>query len=111
MPRYSCAVPEEDKDETADALVRTIEQELAAKRLEWERDRGKQRSVRLLAFSFLSLVIFGGLLALFFVLSRANEIREQQPKPSPTPLPLPIGLLKPGGTSSVLFQARTARFA
>ncbi|MGI9114510.1 MAG: hypothetical protein ACR2FX_05655 [Chthoniobacterales bacterium] len=83
-------MPEEDKRETDDALMRSIEQELEAKRQQWERAREKQRNVRMLAFSFLSLVIMGGLMALFFVFSRANEVWEQRAlSPSATPIPSP----------------------
>jgi hypothetical protein len=79
-------VPEEDKRETADSFLRSAEMEFAAERARWERDREKHRLVRLLSFSFLSLVVLGGLVALFLAFSRANEMRSHGP-PSPTPSP------------------------
>jgi hypothetical protein len=33
--RYSCGVPQENKEETPDALMRSIENELAEKRARW----------------------------------------------------------------------------
>jgi hypothetical protein len=83
---YCCGVPEEDKRETADAFMRSAELEFAAERARWERDRAKHRLIRLLSFSFLSLVVLGGLVALFLVLSRANEVRRARPsRPAPSP--------------------------
>ena len=70
--RYCCLVTEQDKSEE---LIRTVELELANKRAQWERDREKQRTVRLLGFSVLSLIILGTLLAIFVLFSRAKEIR------------------------------------
>jgi hypothetical protein len=86
--RYSCGVPEEDKEETSDALMRSIEIELAEKRTRWQRDREKYRLVRLLAFSFLSLVIIAGLVVLFLIFSRAGELRH--PRATPTPNSFPV---------------------
>ena len=74
-------MPDEDKRETADALMRSVEQELALKRQQWQRDRQKQHSGRLVFFSLLSLLILAALIALFFVLTRANEMREQRARP------------------------------
>jgi hypothetical protein len=88
--RYSCDVPEEDKRETADALIGRVEQELSEKRQAWQRDREKQRTICLLSFSFLSLVILAALIALFLMLSRANEMRnERSSLPSGTASPSP----------------------
>lgn len=71
-------MPPEDKRERADALMRAVEIELAQKRARWNRDREKHRTVRLLSFSFLSLVILAALIALFLMLSRANQIRSDR---------------------------------
>ena len=75
-------MPDEDKPETADALMRAIELELAQKRRGWEREREKFRTLRLLSFSFVSLVILGVLLALFVFFSRAGEMRNQRSRPA-----------------------------
>jgi hypothetical protein len=79
-------VPDEDKRETAEELMRAAELEFAAERARWERAREKGRLIRLLSFSFLSLVVLGCLVALFLALSRANEMRSQRPS-SPVPSP------------------------
>ena len=78
----------DDNRESADAIVRAMELELAQTRAGWAREREKHRTVRMLAFSFLSLVIFGALLALFFLFSRAGEMRgarSSSPQPAQTP--------------------------
>jgi hypothetical protein len=79
-------VPDEDKDETVEAVLHSAELEFAAERARWARDREKHRLIRLLSFSFLSLVVLGGLVALFLALSRANEMHSQRPS-SPIPSP------------------------
>ena len=58
--------------------------ELAQKRLRWQQDREKYRTLRILSFSFLSLVILAGLIGFFFFFTRAKDAREQHPAPSPT---------------------------
>jgi hypothetical protein len=81
-------VPDEDKRETADAFLRSIELELAGKRARRERDRERHRTIRLLSFSFLSLVILAALLVLWFTFSRANEMPgEHHPSPGATASP------------------------
>jgi hypothetical protein len=90
--RYSCGVTPEDKGESPDALMRSVEQQLTQERLRWEREREKHRVIRLLSFSFLSLVILGALVALFLALSRANEMRGNRDlsrSPTPTPQSFP----------------------
>ena len=62
--------------------MRVLELELAQKRVRWQQDREKYRSLRILSFSFLSLVIVAGLLGFFFCFSRAKDAREQHPAPS-----------------------------
>jgi len=71
-----------DEGKAEDELMRVLELELAQKRVRWQQDREKYRSLRILSFSFLSLVIVAGLLGLFFCFSRAKDAREQHPAPS-----------------------------
>jgi hypothetical protein len=71
-------VSEENKRETAEAFIRSIETELAERRARWERDRERRQAIRLISFSFLSLVILGALLALWLTFSRANEVRSER---------------------------------
>jgi hypothetical protein len=66
-----------------DELMRALELELAQKRLRWQQDREKYRTLRVLSFSFLSLVILAGVIGLFFFFTRARDAREQHPVPSP----------------------------
>ena len=73
----------EEKDPNAEALARALELELAQKRVHWQRGREKYRTLRVLSFGFLFIVILAGLIAFFFFFSRTNEMREQPPKPSP----------------------------
>ena len=73
----------EQKDTSAEALARALELELAQKRLHWQRDREKYRTLRVLSFGFLFVIILAGLIAFFFFFSRTNEMREQPPQPSP----------------------------
>ncbi len=73
----------EEKDTSPEALARALELELAQKRLHWQRDREKYRTLRVLSFGFLFVIILAGLIAFFFFLSRTNEMREQRPQPSP----------------------------
>ena len=68
---------EEGKAE--EELVRVLELELVQKRLRWQQDREKYRTLRVLSFSFLSLVILAGLIGLFFCFTRAKDVREQHP--------------------------------
>ena len=68
---------EEGKAE--EELVRVLELELVQKRLRWQQDREKYRTLRVLSFSFLSLVILAGLIGLFFCFTRAKDAREQHP--------------------------------
>ena len=71
-----------DEGKAEDELMRVLELELAQKRLRWQQDREKYRTLRILSFSFLSLVIVAGLLGFFFCFSRAKDAREQHPAPS-----------------------------
>ena len=80
---YPFGVPEEE-GKAEDELMRGLELELAQKRLRWQQDRERYRTLRILSFSFLSLVILGGLIGFFFFFTRAKDPREQNPAPSPT---------------------------
>jgi hypothetical protein len=73
----------EENDTSAEAMARALELELAQKRLHWQRGREKYRTLRVLSFGFLFIVILVGLIAFFFFFSRTNEMREQPPQPSP----------------------------
>ena len=67
-----------------DELMRVLELELAEKRLRWQQDREKYRTLRILSFGFLSLIILAGVIGFFFFFTRARDAREQQPPPLPT---------------------------
>jgi hypothetical protein len=73
----------EEKDTSAEALARALELELAQKRLHWRRDREKYRTLRVLSFGFLLIVILAGLIAFFFFFTRTNGVHEQRPQSSP----------------------------
>jgi len=73
----------EEKDTSAEALARALELELAQKRLHWQHDREKYRTLRVLSFGFLFIIILAGLFAFFFFFSRTNGMHEQRPQPSP----------------------------
>jgi len=62
----------EEKDTSAETLARALELELAQKRLHWQRDREKYRTLRVLSFGFLFIIILAGLIALFFFFSHTN---------------------------------------
>ena len=73
----------EEKDTSAEALARALELELAQRRLHWQRDREKYRTLRVLSFGFSFIIILAGLAAFFFFFSRTNGMHEQRPQPSP----------------------------
>jgi TRAP-type mannitol/chloroaromatic compound transport system permease large subunit len=73
---YFFVMPEE-QDSGAEALARALELKLAQKRLHWQRAREKYRTLRVLSFAFLFIVILVGLIAFFFFFSHTNEMREQ----------------------------------
>jgi hypothetical protein len=79
---YSFGVLERE-GKAGNELMRALELELAQKRLRWQQDREKYRTLRILSFSFLSLVILAGLFGFFFFVTRAKDAREQHPPPSP----------------------------
>ena len=74
-------MPEEEK-KADEALARALELELAQKRLRWQHDREKYRTLRVLSFAFLFIIILAGLAAFFFFFSRTNEMHEQRSQPS-----------------------------
>ena len=73
----------EEKNTSAEALAHALELELAQKRLHWQRDREKYRTMRVLSFGFLFIIILAGLIAFFFFFSCTNGMRDQRPQPSP----------------------------
>jgi hypothetical protein len=73
----------QEKGKAEDELMRALELELAQKRLRWQQDREKYRTLRILSFSFLSLVILAGLVGFFFFFTLAKDGREQHRAPSP----------------------------
>ena len=73
----------EEKDTSGEALARALELELAQKRLHWQRGREKYRTLRVLSFGFLFIIILAGLIAFFFFFSRTNGMREQRSQSSP----------------------------
>jgi hypothetical protein len=72
-----------EEGRSEDELVRALELEFAQKRVRWQQDREKYRTLRVLSFSFLSLVILAGLFGFFFFFTRAKDAHEQQPATSP----------------------------
>ncbi|MEY2493360.1 MAG: hypothetical protein QOH24_2311 [Verrucomicrobiota bacterium] len=82
---------ENDKAESSDELARSVEFEMAAKRRDWQRNRDKFRTLRVLSFSLLSLIIVGALIGLFVIFTRLNEVRGERNafSPSPTVSPQP----------------------
>ncbi len=79
---YSFGVLKEE-GKAEDALMRALELELVQKRLRWQQDREKYRTLRVLSFSFLSIVILAGVFGFFFFFTRAKDAREQHPAPAP----------------------------
>jgi hypothetical protein len=78
----SSAVPKDEKRE--DAVLRALELELTQKRLRWEREREKYRTLRVLSIAFLLLVILAALVGFFFFFTRAKDAVDQHPAPSAT---------------------------
>ena len=72
-----------EQGKAEDELMRVLELELVQKRVRWQQDRERYRTLRVLSFSFLSLVILAGLFGFFFFFTRAKDAREQHPAPSP----------------------------
>lgn len=80
---------EDDIGDDTDALTHSIDLEIAARRAEWQHKREKFRSLRLLSFSILSLIIVGAVVALFVIFSRLNEARDHYRTTSPSPTSSP----------------------
>ena len=72
-----------EQGKAEDELMRVLDLELVQKRVRWQQDREKYRTLRVLSFSFLSLVILAGLFGFFFFFTRAKDVREQRPALSP----------------------------
>jgi hypothetical protein len=74
-----------DKEDSSEELARSVEIEMAAKRAEWQQNRDKFRTLRVLSFSLLSVIIVGAIIALFVIFARLNEARPgRNALPSPT---------------------------
>ena len=73
-----------EKGKAEDELMRALELQLVQKRLRSQQDREKYRTLRILSFSFLSLIILAGLFGFFFFFTRTKDAREQHPAPSTT---------------------------
>jgi hypothetical protein len=56
-------------------LTQLLESELNQKRAEWKRAGGRYHAARAASFLFLFVVIFGALLAFFFLFTRVHEER------------------------------------
>lgn len=56
-----------------DRLNRLLENELEQKRAEWMHCRERYRTIRVLSFLFLFLIIAGSLLAFFFVFTQLQR--------------------------------------
>ena len=57
-----------------DELMRGLELELAQKRLRWRQDREKYRTLRILSFGFLSLIILAGVIGFFFFFTDRKSV-------------------------------------
>lgn len=84
-----CVIPQvpgkpELADNDPEKISQLLELQLAQKRAEWKRASERYRTLRLLSFLFLFLVIAGGLFAFFLIFSRVNEKRTSQPNATRT---------------------------
>lgn len=70
------------KSTDPDELARLLEIELMQKRAGWKQAAGRYRTIRMVSFVFLFLVIMGALLAYFFISSELSGNRAA-PKPPP----------------------------
>jgi hypothetical protein len=88
--RYSSAMRDRNnRAESSDELAPSVEFEMAAKRREWQRNRDKFRTLRVLSFSLLSLIIVGAIIGLFVIFARLNEARGERNAVSPSPTVAP----------------------
>ena len=69
------------------ALAKLLELELIQKRAAWQRSRSNLRSLRVVSFFFLFLVILGALFAFFFLFSpdRVQEMKSADPSATASP--------------------------
>ena len=75
------------KSTDPEELARLLEIELMQKRNEWKQAAARARTIRMVSFVFLFLVILGALLAYFFVFSElsGNHPAEKSPPASTQP--------------------------
>lgn len=75
---------EDSKPKSTDPeeLSRMLEIELLQKRSEWKQAAARARTIRMVSFVFLFLVILGALLAYFLIFS---ELSGNHPAPKPPP--------------------------
>jgi hypothetical protein len=78
-----------NRAESSDELAPSVEFEMGAKRREWQRNRDKFRTLRVLSFSLLSLIIVGAIIGLFVIFARLNEARGERNAVSPSPTVAP----------------------
>ena len=82
-----------DKPETIkqdpEALLRLLDLELRQKRVAWQQAASRHRNSRMISLFSIFVVIMGGLLALFFLFSQANQerVNSRPPAISGTPRP------------------------
>jgi hypothetical protein len=74
---------EDSKPKSTDPeeLPRLLEIELLQKRNEWKQAAARARTIRMVSFLFLFLVILGALLAYFFIFSELNGNRDAPKSP------------------------------
>ena len=69
----------------ADQLMKTLEVELALKRIEWKKVGERSRSIRVSGFVFLFVLVMGAAVAFMFLISSVNEQRmNSRAKPQST---------------------------
>ena len=77
--------PEREEIDPA-RIEQLLELELMQKRAEWQRTKASRGNLRALSFMFLFLVIFGALVAFFFIFS-SGRLTETRPDAQSTPTP------------------------
>lgn len=79
---YSLSVSQKE-GKAEDELMRALELEFAQKRLLWKQNSEKYRTLRILSFSFLSLVVLASLFGFFFFFTGSKDALEQRRAPVP----------------------------
>lgn len=70
--------------------MKSLDVELALKRVEWKKTSARSRSIRVSGFVFLFFVIAAAVMAFMFLISQVNDQRMNRPTgPAPTAAPLP----------------------